>query len=230
MGTLFGCVEALLVALTHWELFLSVREFARFTLIASSVSVSLALMLVCLFGGTHAVLRRLAPQRLSLAVALVSGAIASPFAAWLFWELTDGRRVRDLSFRPAAVCIATLLTAAVTMAFAVGMLNLSHARLRDRRMGFVLLMLVAAAWLATDVFVLHRLYPPFHRALDVLALISCAAAVAVWPFAPPSERWLSRSLSAVALLTGLGAPFLLKEVLRAPNLHYAIAQAAPLTG
>jgi arylsulfatase A-like enzyme len=230
VGAALGCVEALLVAATHLELFLSIREFARFTLIAASVAVSLILALVCVFGAALSLLRRLAPERLALGVALLTGIAASPLSAWLFWELTEGRRVRELSFRPAAVCIAALLSAAALMAFALGLLALARARAPKRRVVFVLLMLVAAGWLSADVFVLRRLYPAFHRALEALALICCCGAVAIWPFSTPSSPRRFRAWMALTVIVGLGAPFLLRMTLRAPNLRYAIEQAAPLTG
>jgi arylsulfatase A-like enzyme len=230
VGCALGAVEALLVIWTRGELFLSLREFARFTLISASVWVSLTLLLVCLFDVALSLLRRLAPERLALGVALLSGAVTSPLAAWLFWELTEGRRVRDLSFRPAAVCIAALLSAATVMTFAIGLLALARARPSKRRVAFALLMLTAAGALYADVFVLRRLYPAFHRALDVLALVCCSGAVAVWPFATPRTVRMFRASVALAVVAGLAAPFLLRMTLRAPNLRYAIEQAAPLTG
>jgi arylsulfatase A-like enzyme len=229
-GLCVGLLEVLLVAATQLPLFLGAKEFTRFALIAVAVAMSLTAMLASFFAVVARVLRKLAPERMALGVGLLAGLAAAPVSAWLFWELSEGRRVRHHELRPVVVCVSSLLTAAIAMGFALALLRLSRAAPATRRAIFLLLMLSAAAALGTDLLVLRRLYPAFHVALDGLALLFGAAAVAVWPWPPPTSRPFARTLSALGVVAALAAPFWLQSTREAPNLHYAIEQAAPLSG
>ncbi|HTU57946.1 MAG TPA: hypothetical protein VMF89_05925, partial [Polyangiales bacterium] len=115
-GIALGAIEASMVALTRPELFLSVREFARYWLIVTCVATSLLLIITSLTGVIATLLWRFTRDRFGLAVALTTGVLAAPLTAWLFWLLTQGRRVRALPFRPFAVSAAALLASLLLMA------------------------------------------------------------------------------------------------------------------
>lgn len=231
-GALLAFGEAMLVLSTRSELFLSMREFVRFWGIVTCVAISLQVLLAALAGTIGQLIARLFRGRFAWGVALVAGVCCVPASAWLFWALTNGRSVRDWNYRPFAVSAAVVITSLSVMGFAT---VLSQVRLSARLPGlrralFWFLLLAAAGCLVADATLLYRLYPPFHWALAVLAVLSAASAAQLWPFAPPASRFAAQLGGALGLLAGLVGPFLLRSTNDAPNLRYAIDQAAPLTG
>ena len=229
-GALLGAIEASLVAGTRVELFLSIREFARFWLIVTCVAISLQLLFASATALVGGLLARVAHERFHVAVALATGLCTAPLAAWLYWALTQGRRVRGWEYRSLAVSGGALLTSLIVMGCVLGVLRAVRAGLAVRRSLFVLLLLAAGAALAADVFVLRRLYPAFHWALSILSLLAMAAAVRVWPFALPQAPARARVLSVLGVVAAMAAPFLLRGTADAPNLRYAMEEAAPLSG
>ncbi|MET0386146.1 MAG: hypothetical protein ABW321_09325, partial [Polyangiales bacterium] len=84
-GAVLGALETGLVAATRGELFLSLRELARFWGIATCVAISLQLIVASGVSTIAGVLGRIARERYTLAVALTTGLLAAPISAWLYW-------------------------------------------------------------------------------------------------------------------------------------------------
>jgi arylsulfatase A-like enzyme len=229
-GIVLGAIEAGMVAVTRPELFLSVREFARYWLIVTCVAISLLVIITSATGVVAALLWRFTRERFSLAVALTTGVVAAPLTAWLFWLLTQGRRVRALPYRPFAVSAAALLASLLLMAAVLGLHRLARAGKFSRVLATGALWLACAVSLWADALVLHRLYPALHWALSVLALCLCAAASHMWPLWVPANARHARWLVGIGIVGALAGPFMLRAVAQAPNLRYAVAEAAPLTG
>lgn len=229
-GVALAAIEAIVVAVTRPELFLSVREFARYWLIVTCVSISLLLIIASLSAFVSLLLQRYARERYSVAVALATGVLAAPLSAWLFWELTQGRRLRGLSYRPLAVSGAALLASLLLMLAMLGLLRVARAGKLARKLSSAALWALAASCLVADARVLHRLYPALHWMLSALALLLAAGAARLWPFAAPRSLRAAHGILALGLLAALAGPFLLRGVRDAPNLRFAVAEAAPLTG
>jgi arylsulfatase A-like enzyme/HEAT repeat protein len=229
-GIALAAIEAAMVAVTRPELFLSLREFGRYWLIITCVSISLLVILSTLTNVLGALLWRFTRERFALAVALTTGVLAAPLTAWLFWLLTQGRRVRGLPFRPIAVSGAALFASLLLMAAVLGLLRLARAGRLARIAATALLWMLCAASVWADALVLHRLYPALHWALSALALGLCAAASRMWPVWVPATDRSARWLVGLGVLGALAGPFMLRAVAQAPNLRYAVAEAAPLTG
>lgn len=229
-GIGLGVIEAGMVAVTRPELFLSLREFARYWLIVTCVATSLLAIITSVSGVVAALLWRFTRERFSLAVALTTGVLAAPLTAWLFWLLTQGRRVRALPYRPFAVSAAALLASLLLMAAVLGLLRAARAGKLARALTTSGLWLLCAVCLWADALVLHRLYPALHWALSILALCLCAAASRMTPLWVPRSERVARWLVGVGMLGALAGPFMLRAVAQAPNLRYAVSEAAPLTG
>jgi arylsulfatase A-like enzyme len=229
VGVALGLIEAAVAGSTRPELFLSLREFVRFAAIASCLAVSLQLMLGSVIGVVAHVLTRRASEREELVVTLLTGLATAPAAVWLFWLLSEGRRLRSWQLRPLAVSGAALVCAALAMLLALSLWRLAQASLPRQRAGFIALLLMAAACLGVDQLVLVRLYPAFHIGLSATATLLGAASALLWPFALPRRMRIVRILCGIAVAAGLGGPFWLRATEAAPNLHYAIHEAAPLS-
>lgn len=229
-GALLGAIEAGLVAGTRVELFLSIREFARFWLIVTCVAISLQLLFASATALIGQVLARFVHERFHVAVALLTGLCIAPLSAWLYWALTQGRRVRAWEYRAPAVSGAALLTSLFVMLGVLGVLRAVRAGVNVRRALFALLIALSAGALIADVLVLRRLYPAFHWALCVVAVLAGAAAVRLWPFALPHGPLRARLWSVLGIAAAMAAPFLLRSTQDAPNLRYAMEEAAPLSG
>ena len=229
-GIALGAIEAGMVAVTRPELFLSVREFARYWLIVTCVAISLLAIITSVTGVIATLLWRFTRDRFALAVALTTGIVAAPLTAWLFWLLTQGRRVRALPYRPFAVSAAALLASLLLMAAVLGLLRVARAGKLARVLSTGALWLLCAISLWADALVLHRLYPALHWALSVLALCLCAAASRMSPLWAPANAGVARWLVGIGMVGALAGPFMLRAVAQAPNLRYAVAEAAPLTG
>jgi arylsulfatase A-like enzyme/HEAT repeat protein len=229
-GIALAGLEAGMVAFTRPELFLSIREFARYWLIITCVSVSLLVIITSVTSVLGGLLWHFTRERFALAVALTTGVLAAPLTAWLFWLLTQGRRVRMLPYRPIAVSGAALLASLLLMAAVLGWLRVLRAARWARISTMSVLWVSCAAALWADGLVLHRLYPALHWALSALALVLCAAASRMWPLWQPESPRTARWLVGLGVLGALAGPFLLRAVSQAPNLRYAVAEAAPLTG
>jgi len=229
-GATLGAIETLLVWASRPELFLSLQEVVRFGLIATSVAVSLQLLLLCGSATLSQLLLRVSRRNFTLCASLAVGLCAAPLSSWLFWSLTQGRRVRTLSLRAWLVGAAALLTSALLMMLAAGLLRATRANAAVRSALCMLLVTGAVALLGADIWVLHRLYPAFHWALSVLAVLMIAAAVLLWPWPPPRPQRRVRWTVWAGLSLGVFGPFMLRGTLDAPNLRYVIEETAPLSG
>jgi arylsulfatase A-like enzyme len=229
-GACLGVIEVLLVAAGQLTLFLSAKEFTRAAGIMVAVAISLVATLASACHLVVAGLRRVAPQRLTLGVAVVTALFATPPAAWLFWELSEGRRVRSHQLRPVVVCVAALLAAGLAITLTLELLRVARLPRARRLPMFMVLSCFVAVALACDGLVLRRLYPAFHLGLDGIA-VACAAAMTVaWPWRAPLRARLAYAWIVIGLVCGAAAPFWLRATRDAPNLHYALQQASPLAG
>src|SRR3990170_2029776 len=115
-GAVLAAIEIALVLVRSRGLFLSPDELVRFALAALAVVTAATAAASVLGAG---VARRLAPggvtdePRVRRRLAWTATLCALPLLAWTSWLLTEGPRVRDLSWRPALVA-ALAITAAGT--------------------------------------------------------------------------------------------------------------------
>jgi arylsulfatase A-like enzyme/HEAT repeat protein len=228
-GLCFGLGEALVVGPGAAQLFLSIEEFVRYSLVAACLGVSAVLLLNRL----GAVLFGSLPARADVrarAALFAFTLLAWPAFGRAVWLLTAGRRLADLPGRPWLVVFAALV-AALLLGFSARSLVLLHWRLQPRaaRRVFAGLLLLAVGALAADTYVLRRLYPALHVTLSAFACLSAAGASAFLRLRP---RRAARALTwaGLGMLAGCAAPFLLQKVARAPNLAFAVEQSAPLSG
>ncbi|MEY4582734.1 MAG: hypothetical protein RL701_7437 [Pseudomonadota bacterium] len=229
-GIVLGGMEICLVLATRSELFLSVRQVLRFAAVTTCVAISLQLLFASWTAAVGQILLRITRERFTFAAALTTGLCAAPAAAWLYWTLSAGRRVHALSYRPTAVTLAALLTGLVLMGCMAALLRALDASTRVRGVLCGLLLLTAAVALGVDVWVLHRLYPAFHWALSAISVIAVAAALRLWPYSAQPHSHPAQLAAALGVLAAMLAPFLLRATHHTPNLRYAIAEAAPITG
>jgi len=229
-GALLGALEIALVLATERGMFLSARELGRYAAFALGAwSLAVALLgglgsgALAMLGGSDR------PMRVQRAVALV----AWPLLTWLAWMLTAGRRARGL---PARAWIVTALGLALAYALgrvAVALLR-AHAGQGGARGWRAVLVVLAATALTVDMYTLRRLYPAFHAALALTALLAAAAVTALWPARAQAAHASRIAPSALARLLALGAcvscSFGAYALWSAPNARFAVTQVAPLSG
>jgi hypothetical protein len=228
-GLWLSACELGLVLLFDRRLFLSETELRRYVVAGASVPAALLLLAggAVWFGLARAWRGGAGGTVLGYALASLAG-LASASVVWLS---TAGRRVRDLPLRPLLVVVLAFGAAWLTLL----LLRALEALLRDgtqarrRRFGLAAGGLALLA-LALDSLLLRRLYPAFHLALALGALLLAGLAARVWPASPGSRRvpvalpWLGGALLAALALGSLVA------LRAAPNARFAVALAAPLTG
>lgn len=228
-GLALGACEVLLVAVWAAPLFLSIGEFARYGFLALCATVSLVLLLNRLGAVALGILPRELGRR-ALSAALVVAALSWPLLGRVFWLLSSGRRVRDLPQRPLSVAVAAALVALALGVLVHRMIVWRYTFTRRLQLTvFAALMLMALIALGLDSFILLRLYPAFHVTLAVLACLAAACA-AGFLVLPPRTSGRSVAVALCGVVAGCAAPFLLREAADAPNLSFAIEQAAPLSG
>ncbi|HKU37944.1 MAG TPA: sulfatase, partial [Polyangiales bacterium] len=228
-GLCFGLGEALVVAVGAAQLFLSIEEFARFSFVAACLGISAVLLLNRLGACLLALLSPSLKGRARGAFIAVT-LLAWPAIGRALWLLSAGRRLQDVPGRPWIVVGAALLAALVLGVIARGLV-LGQRRLSNgtARFLFLLLLCVALGALTADTYVLKRLYPALHVALSSFACLSAATASAFLRVRVPTRvrAWV---WMVAGVLAGCAAPFLLRQVARAPNLGFAVEQSAPLSG
>lgn len=161
--------------------------------------------------------------RTRVRAALAFVAIAA-LSAPLLWDLTSGRRVKDLALRPVAVVLLTLAFASF------GVFANERARSRPSYRLFGTAVLVTLGAEVADVFVLPRLYPSFHT---LLALVACGGALVAgraFPgrpaFVERFERFVPLAVTVAFLLGALAVG----RVGRAPITSFVVERYASVTG
>ncbi|MEO6952875.1 MAG: sulfatase-like hydrolase/transferase [Polyangia bacterium] len=145
------------------------------------IELSLALgtgaVLALLGLGVLTLLRGIAPSRRMHVLA----ALALPVIGYASWSLARGPKVRALPGHDVLVVVGALLATG-----ALDLLLRTAERLaprilasRARLVVAMLCVLVAFFVHCSDEWVLPRLYPTFHRGLELVALTLCASAVAL---------------------------------------------------
>jgi arylsulfatase A-like enzyme/HEAT repeat protein len=228
-GLIFGVSEAAVVGLADSNLFLSILEFLRFTVVAGCLGISIVLLLNRFGSFLLSLLPPYSRVRARLSLLVVT-LVAWPLCGRALWLLSSGRRLHDFPYRPWLVVFVALIAAALLGVIARSLV-LNHRRLQPgaARALWVVLVALAIAALAADAQVLRRLYPAFHVVLACFACVTAASAAAFLRVRPRSVR---RSLiwASCGVVAGCAAPFLLRGVGSAPNLGFAVEQAAPLSG
>ena len=109
-GVALWLTEVMVVLVFDRDMFLSMPELLRY-----AVSAAPMLVTVCVLPGVflEACARLLGGRRgaLSPHLAWLCAAAVSPLLAWLFWLLSEGRRVRDLPGRELCVLLLTCIGA-----------------------------------------------------------------------------------------------------------------------
>jgi len=143
------------------------------------------------------------------------------------YELTEGRRVRDLAVRPVLVLALGALGGFIAWRV-LGATARARTEPQAQRwfvagsLSFVLVLI------AVDALVLVRVYPAFHVALTLLA-ISSMSLVGVAFGRPQSER-LSAAASALAVVLLLLSPFMAMRLRSQPNASFVVERVAPWSG
>jgi arylsulfatase A-like enzyme/HEAT repeat protein len=143
--------------------------------------------------------------------------------------LTEGRRVRDVAYRP----LLALAVAAVVTLFVWGLLQGGRTLVWNavpgrRRLAAWAALAAAGGAVALDVLVLPRGYPAFHAGISLAAVLLAAWAASVWPAKTPGwlagARWSPlRSLGLVAL-SGAVAGFLALRLAHHPNAGFLVRE------
>jgi arylsulfatase A-like enzyme/HEAT repeat protein len=229
-GGALALVEVALVLAYGRELFLSVGEMLRYLVLAASALPALCALVGLFVARMFGVLARGAGgdrEAYLRQVRLLVMTASAPLALWTLWLLTSGRRVHAIPGRTPIVIAASLLTAWAAGRIVVALVR-SHEAAPRRPARAAGLMLLAAAAVAADAYLLRRLYPAFHNALAGLSVLLVVAAAA---FAPAPRRSPSAPVGIViAAVCAAVALLSLRSLVSAPNARFAIREAAPLSG
>lgn len=179
--------------------------------VALAASVPLAVVAVVL---GHLLARR--DRRLLGALAALSGLAVGV-------GVTNGRHFESAVLRVPFVAVVALAAAGLTVVL-VPRLPLDRPRLIAGSGAA----LATLAWLA-DARVLPRLYPAFHLALLVVALLAWSA---TWVLVRevPAGRTLSRAALVIALVSVAWAPRASRMVAGSDNLRRVLLEHAPVLG
>ncbi|MEM9071337.1 MAG: sulfatase-like hydrolase/transferase [Myxococcota bacterium] len=199
-----------------WGLFLTVDERWRYVFAVVSGAVAAS---VLLWSATQLVVR-LAREK----AAGVAGAVACFLSAAIGWSLTEGRRVREASWREFAV-----VGGAVVIAWSSAKL-LRRLQGSPHRLFGVVGFVAAALAILADALILPRLYPAFHWALALFALVlSNLAASAVFRDRVPA-RTARAIVSGVALMVAASAFVFVPRLGQHPNARFVVAEGGPWLG
>ncbi len=222
-GFVLAVGEFALALGTSRSLFLSSQEIGQYALAAGSALALLGLGL----GGVLRVATR--ADQVGHYARIACGVVALALGGWAGSLLTEGRRVRDLSYRPLIV-LGIALFAALLLIFL--MRTATYVRAYGTRQGAwvwgIACFVAAFVCMWADRSVLPRSYPAFHAALFACGLAcACLAAAAIPDKLLPKRvhRAVAWPLLALALL----APLWLFLLARQSNASYAVAESAPFT-
>ena len=194
----------------------------RFTFFGVELSLALGTgaLLALLALAVAALLSGVRPARRMHALALS----ALPLLAFATWSLARGPKVRALPAHDLGVVIVTLVAVGVLDVLLGVAAQLAPRILSSRARVSVAVALVLAAFVlhCADEWVLPRLYPIFHRGLELVTLVLCACAAALlW-------KRRMRALIVVALLAFL--PLAYVQLRRARSVTSVLLDRAPTGG
>ncbi len=224
-GLWLASFEVLLVLGLSWDAFLSIFERLRYAAVAMTAIPALVVLTRLLAEIPARIAGRFEDSEHHLG--RWAGVVGAVGAALLGWALTEGRRVRDASWRELGV----ILFALAAGGGAIVLVRFCHRR-SPRGWGIPwTMMLGALAALAIDQLVLVRLYGPFHFGLGVVAITLAVAAGTQLPLqrldAIPTSRWTSILFSLATVALSAVAISALED---APSARYATETRAPLSG
>lgn len=207
--------ENVVVGLGWREQFAGTWEMAHARRYLSPLALALGLPAAILVVG----LGRVAGARDARTAAAVGGTFALAVAT----GVSGGRHFANPALRALFIVVVGIAGAASTAAFVK---RVPHHR--PKALAATGAAIGALAWLA-DAAVLPRLYPAFHAALLVIALVGWAATyLALRPLRPLVRLWL------FVLLTSVVAAFFVPSASRAlvgdDNLRRVLVEHAPLLG
>jgi arylsulfatase A-like enzyme len=220
--------ECVLVQVLWPEQFSASWEYAlaRRLVVPTAVGmlVPAAPLLVVAWRTAHAAARRRPAARLALTLAggIAAGAVA--------FGVSTGRHLAAAGVRAAFVLALAALGAAVARPVAVAAARAGRRPLALAALGIAI---AAGGWTA-DAFVLPRLYPAFHVAMAVAALVG--GGLLGLSFRSRAAR-ASPVAKLVACVVGIGAlacvawsPRAMRDLDRASNVRIALVEHAPLLG
>jgi arylsulfatase A-like enzyme len=226
-GLVLALCEIVLTLARGYGLFLTTRERAEYALAAlSALPLCVALLGLVL---ERACAKAERARRVRAFLSLAWGGLS----AYAGYVLTEGRRVRDLSYRPGLVLAFALVAAAALWWVLRAAAQVAERSQTQKQLFALALMLAALLCLGLDAWVLPRGYPAFHYALFVVSVLCAALSVApissealfVEPRLASAERRLALGAALLTLLT----PWALYHLARQPNASYASTERAPFT-
>jgi arylsulfatase A-like enzyme len=216
VGALLGSAEAALVYARAFDLFLSSGERALYGGALAAVHSVVVVLLGALIAPA------LAPRAQGARAGVALGACA--LGGWLGVLLSEGRRVRDLAYRPAAVLVFALAVglAAYLLLVLVARVR-GHTRRAPRSVLAGALGLCALLVLIADVQVLPRGYPPFHAGCYGLTLLLVTLAGSLFRLTAPRRLRPLPTLGALGVLGALG----LARIGDHPNVGFIAREHGP---
>ena len=236
---LLASLEISWVLVRARALFLSLGERLLYALASSTGLASCVLLMgLALWACSRAVpplVPTLARRRAFVVVVRSVWCLAwAALGGALFWSLSDGRRVRDLTVRPYAVVLLALLVGLVAWLALRGLERLqTRASTRVRWLAAAACLAFAGNALLDDALILPRGYPAFHRGLGVLAVLLAAFAGLAAPrvlAARLASVRAQRGVALAALLVLLLAPWSLSRLASHPTAGFAVRETAPWSG
>ena len=217
-SSIFLALEAVAVGVLHhahltgpWELRVALSRILPIAIIAA-LPIALTSTMI---GAALDDLRR--SRRIALTI------VAAVAAAALGWGVTFGRHFQNLPIRLGFVA---LLVLAAAVAVWLGAPYLASAR---RRFPLAVIAACAVLVLASEVanqLVLHRLYPPFHVALSVLA-IGFASWVGRPLVSALSRRALVGSALCLVVVATALCPIAARDLPQWDNVRFLYVAKAP---
>jgi hypothetical protein len=207
-----------------WEYALA-RRLVVPTAIAMLVPAAPLLVLGWRTAGAAARRRSAAGLALSAAGGLAAAAVAL--------GISHGRHFAHAGVRAAFVVVLAVLGAAAARPLGVAVARTARQPLALATLG---LAIAASGW-AADAFVLPRLYPAFHVAMAVVALVgggllglSFRASARRAPRSTPVAKLVASVVGIGAVACIAWAPRATRELARASNVRIALVEHAPLLG
>jgi hypothetical protein len=165
--------------------------------------------------------------RVAVGALAILGAIAT---GGLAVGVSTGRHFASWGARGPFVGVLLLAGAAAGALLAPRVAALAR---RPGWLGLLGFAVVVAGWLA-DAFVLPRLYPAFHLALFVTALLGGALSAlsirALSTASSPLRRGLGALVGAVVVACAIRSPYASRELERFSNLRIILVEHAPILG
>ncbi len=204
-GALLGAADAAALVFGAREMFLYTEELVCTATWSVGICSAAGAIVAGIAGAAFAGLARLAAPGRALAgrlrAELVGALLLLGPCGWALWSLTSGPRASQLGAREAIVALGALIVS-LSAALAIGFAARRWSRSARNRLAIGAAgLILAAAWHALDSLVLVRLYPLFHFACTLLALLSAAAGLRALRLREPGP--LGASIAAALALAAL---------------------------